>query len=99
WAAAIAVLGLTLLLCTGPIVESRRRATDVQGFLAHTLALATTVVAALALLLFAVRNVAGSAAPTSPMGLLLIALAALALVAVTVDLVERRRLQRRVVAN
>src|SRR5262245_27685610 len=98
WAAAIAVLGLTLLLCTGPIVESRRRATDVQGFLAHTLALATTVVAALALLLFSVRNVAGSAAPTSPMGLFLIALASLALVAIAVDLVERRRSMRTRVA-
>ena len=94
WAAAISVLGLTLLLCTGPIVESRRRAADVQAFLAHTLALAATVVAALALLLFGVRNVAGSAAPTSPIGLFLIALAALALVAIAVDVVERRRVKR-----
>src|SRR5262249_53126875 len=77
------------------IVELRRRAADMQAFLAHTLALAATVVAALALLLFAVRNVVGSATPTSPMGLLLIALAALALVAISVDLVERRRLRRR----
>jgi hypothetical protein len=73
WAGAITVLGLTLLLCAGPIADARLRTTDVQTFLAQTLALAATVVGALALLLFAVRNVAGSASPTSPAGLLLIA--------------------------
>src|SRR5262249_4805572 len=36
WSAAIAIFGATLLLCTGPIVELRRRTTDTRVFLART---------------------------------------------------------------
>ena len=96
-AAAVSILGLTLALCAGPILETRRRAArrkDAQGFFQATIALAATIIAALALLLYAVRNATGSAAPTTPPVLLLIALTAIALVALLVELVERARIVR-----
>src|SRR5262249_39926693 len=96
--AVIAILGLTLALCAGPILEIRRRTSrrkaDASAFIASTLALAAVVIAALALLLYALRNSTGSAAPTSPAVLLLVAMTALALVAMTLDLIERRRIVR-----
>ena len=91
WAAAISTFAVTLLLCTGPLLEVRRRARDVRTFVALTLTLATLGIASLALLLWVGRSVIGPAAATSPWGLLLIALAGLALVAIALDLVERRR--------
>ena len=91
WAAAISTFAATLLLCAGPLLEVRRRARDVGTFVALTLTLATLAIASLALLLFAARSVIGPTGATSPWGLLLIALAGLALVAIALDLVERRR--------
>ena len=94
WSAGVLVLGLTVLLCAGRVLEIRGRAPTVRAFLAATTGLLALVFLALALLLFAARPLAGSASPTSPLNMLLIALAAAALAGLAIDLVERRRVTR-----
>jgi signal transduction histidine kinase len=90
-AAVIAIVGLTLLLCAGPVLDQRGRVREKSAFLTATFTLAALLVASLALLLYAVRILDPGTA-LSPVALLLVALAILAVIALTLDLVERRRL-------
>jgi len=98
-AVAISILAFTVLLCAGPVAEMRRRAwrgrLDASGFLTYTLLLAALAIAALALALYAARNSGASASPTSPPALLLLSTAALSVVALALDVIERRRAVRR----
>jgi signal transduction histidine kinase len=91
-AATVGVLAFTLLLCIAPVLELRRRSPDWRTFVTGTLAFAALTVTAFALLLFALRDVTGSAGLSSPAGLFLAALTALALVAAALELIERRRI-------
>jgi signal transduction histidine kinase len=91
WASGLGVLAVTLLLWAGPLLELRRGAPDPRAFLVLTLTLATTCVAALVLLLSATQRIAQRSPSGSPWDLLLVALAALGLSAIALDLVERRR--------
>jgi signal transduction histidine kinase len=94
-AGVIAILGVTVLLCAAPVLDFRRRARDARTLLTASVTLAALIVGVLALLLYAARTVVpASAEAVSPSGLLLVALAGLALVAITLDLVEQRRLVR-----
>jgi signal transduction histidine kinase len=94
WFAVVALLATTLLLCAAPLIELRRHARDRGAFVTYTLTLAAVCLGALALLLSALRGLAGGYIAASPPGLLLIAFTALALVALLLDLVERRRVAR-----
>ena len=91
WAAALAMLVLTLLLATGPLVERTRLAFTPAAANAATAAIALTLVAARLLLWTAVTLVIGPRPLTSPVDLLPTALLTVVLVWIAVDLVERRR--------
>jgi len=94
WAAFIAVLGVTLLLCGAPIIEHRRRVTDSRGLLWTSLALGGALAAAFGLLLAASRAWSTSASLTAPANLLVTSLGAAAFGWLAVDHVERRRVCR-----
>ncbi len=93
-ALVVLTLGLTLLCAVGPLLDRRASARDRFSFATHTIGIAALLVASFALLAFAAHDVTGSSAPTSPVGLVLLALELLALVAVALDLVERVRVAR-----
>jgi signal transduction histidine kinase len=90
-AAVLSVLGVTLLLCAGPLIERRRRSGRAGGFIADTIALLAVLLAGLILLSYAARAVNRRVDITDPVSLLLFALGSLAMVCIAVDLVERRR--------
>ena len=94
WAAVVSVLAITLLLCTAPLLELRQRTRDPRTFLIATVVLASTFVVARAVFWFAARLVLGPRPLTSPAELLLTSLVAAALVWLTLDAVERRRVTR-----
>ncbi len=102
WAAVLTVLGLTLLLCSSPIVERRRDARDLRVFAVATSGLVLTMAAARLIFWFATTLAVGRAgvgqpgqrAPTSPVDLLLNALLVAALAWIALDLVQRRRATR-----
>ncbi|HEY7290594.1 MAG TPA: HAMP domain-containing sensor histidine kinase [Vicinamibacterales bacterium] len=94
WAAALAILGIAVLLCARPLLELRLGAGDFRTYLTYTLLLAALCLGSLVLFLSATRSMTRSPTVASPGGLLLIALAALALAVMGLDLVERRRLSR-----
>jgi nitrogen fixation/metabolism regulation signal transduction histidine kinase len=86
----LAVLGVTMLVCTAPLLEARRRARTAAPLVAATGGLVAVLLAARYVLrLAAVRLVEGDAA--GPFDLLLWALLLVAMVWLAVDLVERRR--------
>ena len=86
----LVVLGLTMLVCTAPLLDARRRARTRAPLVAATGGLvAVLLTARYALRLAAVRLVEGDAA--EPFDLLLWALLLVAMVWLAVDLVERRR--------
>ena len=92
-AAVLAVLAVTLLLCTGPLMDLRRRRRDVGGFLGLTALLLALVGVARAVLFFALAPLAQTVGPT-PLDLLLTTLAMAAAVWLVLDLMERRRFAR-----
>jgi nitrogen fixation/metabolism regulation signal transduction histidine kinase len=86
----LAVLALTMLVCTGPLLDARRRARAPAPLLAATAGLVGVLLTARYLLhLATVRLVEGDA--QGPIDLLLWALLLVALVWLALDLIERRR--------
>src|SRR5262249_31996553 len=90
-AAAVAVVAFSLLLAAAPVLERRRRVRDAPTFVAHTLTAAALLIAALALVLYAARGLIPGDVASKPAGLLAIALTVVALAAIVLDIVERRR--------
>ena len=86
----LVVLALTMLVCTAPLLEARRRARAAAPLLAATAGLVAVLLAARYLLAWpTVRLVERDAA--GPIDLLLWALLLVALVWLALDLIERRR--------
>jgi signal transduction histidine kinase len=91
WAAVWSVLAIALLLCTGPLVEQRRRSHDRRVMIVATAGMVLTLAAARVVFWFAAAPLVGPRTLTSPLDLLLNALVVAALAWVALDLVERRR--------
>ena len=92
WAAALAVLGLTLLFCVSPLVDLRRSAGSAGAFLIRTATVVAAIVMARMLFWLAASAILGPRLLTSPLDLLLTALAFIAVVWVALDTVERWRI-------
>jgi signal transduction histidine kinase len=93
WAALLGVLAVTLLLCTGPLLDLRRQVRDRSRFLWVTSLLIAVVVVARGVLYAALAPLAQTAGLT-PLDLLLTTLAMAAVVWLVLDLIERRRFAR-----
>ncbi len=93
-AAVLGALAITVLLCCGPLADRRSAVRDVPGFLAATLGIVVSVLAARAILSYATALAGSSASIASPADLLLSALTAAALGWLAIDLIERRRVSR-----
>ena len=91
WAAVWSVLAMTLLLCTGPLLELRRRTYDARGFGVITGGIVLALIAARLMFWFGAAPILGTNTLTSPLDLLLDALLVAALTWLALDLVERRR--------
>lgn len=91
WAAVWSVVALTLLLCSGPLLEGRRRAAAPRAFVLSTLGAVLMLVAGRLVFWFATAPIVGRRALTSPFDLLLNALLVAALVWFALDSVERCR--------
>jgi signal transduction histidine kinase len=94
WAAVLSVLAVTLLLCAGPLVALRLGTRDRQVFVAATIALTLTLVAAWGLLRAATAPLAGPPPTAAPLDVLLAGLLAAGLVWIALDTIERRRRTR-----
>jgi signal transduction histidine kinase len=94
WAAVWSVVAVTVLLCSGPILEWRARARDRGAFAAATTALAVTLAAARLVFWFGLAPIVGRHTPASPFDLLLDALLAASLVWLTLDTIERCRIAK-----
>jgi signal transduction histidine kinase len=93
-AATLGVLGTTLLLCAGLLVERRRRASSRAAFVGSTAAIGATLIGGFVLFSLAARPLTEGTSAASPAGLLLAGLTGGALVWLVLDLVERRRVSR-----
>jgi signal transduction histidine kinase len=91
WAAVWSVLAVTLLLCSGPLVEQRHRARDRRVFIVATGGIVLMLAAARLVFWFAAAPLVGPRTLTSPLDLLLNALVVAALAWIALDLIERRR--------
>ena len=94
WAAVWGVLGLTLLLCSGPLVEQRRRTLDPGVFMVITGSVVLVLAAARLAFWFAATSIGGPPTLTSPLELLLNALLVAALAWLALDIIRRRRVTR-----
>jgi signal transduction histidine kinase len=94
WAAVESVLALTLLLCAVPLIEFRRNTRRPKTFLTATAGIALLIIAARFVLWMALTPIMGPRVAIAPPDLLLSALALMALVWLTIDLIERRRYTR-----
>jgi signal transduction histidine kinase len=92
-AAVLGVLAVTLLLCTGPLMDLRRQTRDLSRFLGMTALLIVLVVLARGVVYAAIAPLAQTPGP-SPLDLLLTTLMMAAVVWLVLDLVERRRFAR-----
>ena len=92
-AAVLIVLAVTLLLCTGPLIDRRGRTRDTAVFLGATAALVLLLITARSVLYFALKPLAPSQEPT-PFDLLLTTVTLAAVVWLMLDLIERRRFAR-----
>jgi signal transduction histidine kinase len=93
-AAVWSILGITLLLCAGPLLELRRRTRELRSFAVLTGGLALTAGAVRLVFAIAARPIVGPRTLTSPLDLLLDALFLAALAWLTLELIERRRVAR-----
>ena len=92
-AAVLGVFAVTLLLCTGPLMDLRRTTRDMRRFVGLTALLVGLVVVARGVLYVALAPLAPAAGPT-PVDLLLTMLTMAAVVWLVLDLMERRRFAR-----
>jgi signal transduction histidine kinase len=91
-AGMLSIAGITLLLCAGPLLERRRRSRDTRGFVAATVGVVGAILIARVVFWFAASPLLGQRPLTSPLDLILTALAFTAMVWVTLDSIERWRL-------
>jgi signal transduction histidine kinase len=91
WSAVTVVIGLTLVLCAGPLLDVRGRRTRNREFLIDTIVLTSFILAGLALLAFAASAYTDVDAADSPTALLLIAIGVLALVVLTIETIAHLR--------
>ena len=92
-AAVLGVLVISLLLCTGPLIDLRRQTRDLSRFLWMTALLIVVAVLARAVLLIALGPLVDTPGRT-PFDLLLTTLTMGAVVWLVLDLIERRRFAR-----
>ena len=92
-AGVLGAVAITLLLCTGPLMDLRRQGRDLSRFLGMTALLIALVVVARAVLFVALAPLAETPEPT-PADLLLTTLSMAAVVWLVLDLIERRRFAR-----
>ena len=93
-AAVVSVFALTLLVCTGLLVEMRRRTYVPRTHLIASAGVVVSLVLSRVLFRFATMEVETAQPLAGPVDLLLTALVAAALVWLVIDLIERRRLTR-----
>jgi signal transduction histidine kinase len=93
WSVVLGVIALTMLLCTGPVIEMRRRTRETSQFLRLTAALVVIVVAARVVSYIALTPATEPSEPT-PLDLFLTTVTLTAVVWLVLDLVERRRTAR-----
>jgi hypothetical protein len=93
-AAVLSVLAVTLLFCAAPLIELRRRARGWRGVLAATTGLFAIVLGIRLLFSIAAGPLLREAGLSAPMTLLANAVLAAALVWLTLDVMERRRVAR-----
>ena len=93
WAVVLSIAAATLLLCIGPIIDTRRRTRDTSRFVLLAALLIVIVVSARVILYFALAPIAPSAGPT-PFDLLFTTTTMAAVVWIVLDLFERRRSAR-----
>jgi signal transduction histidine kinase len=93
-ASAVSVLALTLLLCTGPLIDWRHTARDVPRFLQGTLGIIATLLVTRGILYYATDLAGRPPDISSAIDLLLTALTTAALGWLAIDLIERRRVSR-----
>jgi signal transduction histidine kinase len=92
-AAVLSVLAVTLLLCTGPLMDLRRQTRKLTRFLGFTAVLIAIVVGARMVLFTALAPLEETPGPM-PLDLLLTTLSMAAVVGLVLDLIERRRFAR-----
>lgn len=93
-AAVFSVFALTLLFCAGLLVEMRRRAAAPSAHLTASAGIVASLVLSRTLFRFAMMQVEAAQSLVDPVNLLLTSLVAAALVWLTIDLIEGRRLAR-----
>jgi signal transduction histidine kinase len=92
-AVVLGVLAVTLMLCTGPVIDMRRRTRETSRFVTLTAVLIVMVVCVRVLFYVALTPIAPSRAPT-PLDLFLTTVTMAAVVWLVLDLIERRRAAR-----
>src|SRR3989442_182580 len=92
WSAVWSVLAVTLLLCTGPLLELRRRTRDPRAFGVITGGIGLALIGARLMLWFGAAPILGTDTLTSPLDLLLDALLVASLTWLALDVLERRRI-------
>jgi signal transduction histidine kinase len=92
WAGVLSILGIALLLCAGPVLELRRRTRDTRVFVAATVGVVGAILISRIVFWFAASPLLGRRPLTSPLDLIITALAFTAIVWVTLASIERWRL-------
>ena len=94
WALGLAVLAVSILIAIGPLLERRRRVTTRGAYVGLTAIIALALVGARWIALSAISFVADVQPIDSPLNILVTGLVSLALVALAVTVIERRRIAR-----
>ena len=92
WAGMLSIAGITLLLCAGPLLERRRHTRDTRVFVLATVGVVAAILIARVVFWFAASPLLGPRPLTSPLDLIVTALAFTAIVWITLDSIERWRL-------
>ncbi len=92
WAGVLSIAGITLLLCAGPLLERRRHTRDTRVFVVATVGVVAAILIARVVFWFAAFPLLGPRPLTSPLDLIVTALAFTAIVWITLDSIERWRL-------
>jgi signal transduction histidine kinase len=93
WAVVLGVIAVTLLFCTGPVIDMRQRTRETSRFVTLTAVLIVMVVIVRVIVYVALTPIALTSRQT-PLDLFLTTLTMTAVVWLALDLVERRRAAR-----
>ena len=93
WAVVLAIAAATLLLCIGPVIDTRRRTRETSRFVLLAAVVIVVVVSARVILYFALAPIAAAPGPT-PFDLLFTTATMAAVVWLVLDLIERRHAAR-----